>query len=111
MQMEFLNQQNQVFKTLTIIFFYLKFEKLKKKSILGVGGIVVTLINGSQTLQTTTTNSSGFYMFCGIYPSPTVGYQVVFSLPNNNTVFTVCQSACNSNDKLKIRFIDELIYW
>jgi hypothetical protein len=39
----------------------------------------------------TTTNGTGFYLFCGLFPSLT-GYKVTFVTPNNY-VFTACQKA------------------
>jgi hypothetical protein len=58
----------------------------------GVSNILVELLNGSTVLATTLTNATGYYLFCNLYPSPTVGYQVRFTLPPNY-VFTACRAA------------------
>jgi len=58
----------------------------------GVGGVTVYLYNGTTLIATTTTNSTGYYLFCGLYPSLT-GYTVTFVLPSTNYVYTNCEKA------------------
>jgi len=57
----------------------------------GIGGVTVYLLNGTRVIATTTTNTTGYYLFCGLFPTLT-GYQVTFVTPNNY-VFTTCEKA------------------
>jgi len=54
----------------------------------GLPGIIVTLLDGiGQTLQETTTNSTGRYLFTDLTPGTI--YRVQFGLPNVDAVFTL----------------------